>query len=85
MGDFKHSLLCDIFNLEKTLFQKNASESGDSEIVSLLNLRKFVRVFEGERKNAKIDQIRTMNAGIGFCEDGLDPKVHGSHGRMFPA
>src|SRR3990170_5103616 len=85
MGNFKYSLLCDIFNLEKTLFPKCASEMGDSEMISLLNLRKLIKILQGQGKNSKVDQIGTMNAGIGLCEDGFDPEVHRSQSRMLPA
>src|SRR4030066_533778 len=85
MGNFKYSLLCDIFNLEKTLFPKCASEMGDSEMISLLNLRKLIKILQGQGKNSKVDQIGTMNAGIGLCEDSFDPEVHGRQGSVFAA
>jgi len=82
MGNLEYSLLCDVFNLEKAAFLKAAPELGDSEPVSLLNPVKLIRVYKYQREDTEINQVGTMDAGIRFCQDGLDPEVHGDQSSM---
>jgi hypothetical protein len=77
MGNLEYFPSCDILNLERTAFLKFAPEMSDPELFSLLNSVKLIGVFKYQRQDPEIDQVGTMDAGIRFCQDGLDPEVHG--------
>ena len=66
VGNLEYSPLCDVFNLEGTTFLKFAPEVNHSNSIPLLNSVKLIRILKYQGEDSEIDQIGTVDAGIGF-------------------
>ena len=71
-------MLCDIFNLQKTIHFESVSKIGDSELIPLLYLLKLIWIFKSKGRIPKLIRLERWIRAYDLARMALIPRYMGA-------